>query len=82
MLTKSEELAERFHGKNALDLVERMKGIIRDFENPVKEMTWGKFSRSMHSALSAYDYEKNELESIYKAEFARGFLDGEEAEDK
>lgn len=80
MLTRSEELAERFHGENALELIERMKGIIRDFENPMQEMTWGEFSTNMHRALNAYDGEKNELESIYRAEFARMFLDDDDEE--
>ena len=80
MLTRSEELAERLHGENALELIERMKGIIRDFENPMREMTLGEFSSNMHRALNAYDREKNELESIYRAEFWRTFLDDDDEE--
>lgn len=82
MLTDKERQEVSQYGISALNAVALMKRIIADFENPVNEVTWGEFSRDMHRALSAYDFDKDKLESICRAEFKRDFLDDEEGDEE
>ena len=81
MLTEKEEALVECRSISALNSIQRMKQIITEFENPMREMTWGEFSRAMHRALRAYDYEKDEIEAICNAEFRRMVGDDDEEDE-
>ena len=80
MLTTKESNQVAYYEDSARDDIKCMKHIISCIENPLCDMSMSEFSREMRRALSAYDYDRNKLEAIYNADYARTFLNDEEAD--
>lgn len=67
MLTTKESNQVNYYSESLHDDIKRMKYLIESIENPLRDISLSDFSIAMRRALSAYDYDRNKLEAIYKA---------------